>query len=261
MAAAQRKHVATVVASEDAKRSRKDPDRLKAFADRFNLMLNELGMPERGRARALKERVGVSGTTAANWLRGESYPSFEEIARIRQNLGVDPVGLFDSSREVAISTAVATLPTMGLPPRLARLIQEGQIAPLVQLRTDNGDWDHTAVPNSVWTQLLGRSLSGFVLLRMRGNAMADRIRDGTLLLVDTNDVQVSDDNGVYALLLGDAIIVRRVQRRLQGGYVIASDNPEIPPEQIDRLGSYRDHAKAGSSVAILGRVALAIQTL
>jgi len=87
MAAAQRKHSVPVVAS-DAKRARNDPDRLKVFADRFNLMLNTIGLPERGRARALKERVGVSGTTASNWLRGESYPSFEEIARIRERLDI-----------------------------------------------------------------------------------------------------------------------------------------------------------------------------
>ena len=259
MAAAQRK-LPTPSLAEEAKKPRTDPDRLRAFAERFNLMLNQLGMPERGRARFLKERVGVSGTTAANWLRGESYPSFEEIARIRQRLGVDPIGLFDHSRQLAISTAVGTLPTSGLPPRLARLVQEGQVAPLMQLRTDNGDWDHTVLPNSIWTQLLGRSLSGFVTLRMRGNSMADRIKDGTLLLVDTNDTDISDDNGIYALLLGDAVIVRRVQRRVQGGYVIACDNPEIPPEHVERLASLRNEAD-GQGVVVFGRVALAIQRL
>ena len=177
MAAAQRKQTPPTVLPEASRKPRNDPDRLKAFADRFNLMLNTLGLPERGRARLIKERVGVSGTTAANWLRGDSYPSFEEIARIRQRLGVDPVDLFDHSREVAISTATATLPATGLPASLARLIQEEQVTPLVQLRTDNGDWDHTALPNSTWAQLLGRSLAGFILLRMRGDSMADRIKD------------------------------------------------------------------------------------
>ena len=261
MAAAQRKQAVQMDAPEATKKPRNDPDRLKAFADRFNLMLNTLGLPERGRARLIKERVGVSGTTAANWLRGESYPSFEEIARIRQRLGIDPLDLFDHSRDVAISTATATLPTTGLPQSLARLIQEEQVTPLVQLRTENGDWDHTALPNSTWTALLGRTLSGFVLLRMRGDSMADRIKDGTPLLVDTNDTQISDDNGVYALLLGTAVIVRRVQRRLQGGYVIACDNPQIPTEQIDRLGSFRDDAGNDGAVCVLGRVALAIQKL
>lgn len=260
MAAAQRKHSVSTVVSDATKRARNDPDRLKAFADRFNLMLNTIGLPERGRARVLKERVGVSGTTAANWLRGESYPSFEEIARIRERLGVDPLGLFDHAQEVAISTATATLPSTGLPAPLARLIQDEQVMPLVQLGTDNGDWDHTALPNSIWTSLLGRNLAGFILLRMRGDAMADRIKDGTPLLVDTNDTQISEDNGVYALLLGDAVIVRRVQRRLQGGYVIACDNPEIPAEHIDRLASFRDAEQEGR-VSVLGRVALAIQKL
>jgi hypothetical protein len=32
-----------------------------------------MGTPERRRARLIRERVGVSGTTANNWLRGDTY--------------------------------------------------------------------------------------------------------------------------------------------------------------------------------------------
>ena len=35
----------------------------------LNLMMGEMGLPERGRARLIRERVGVSGTTASNWLQ------------------------------------------------------------------------------------------------------------------------------------------------------------------------------------------------
>ncbi len=127
--------------------------------------------------------------------------------------------------------------------------------------TENGEWDHTALPNSIWTQLLGRGLAGFVLLRMRGDAMVERIQDGTPLLVDTNDTRIADDNGVYALLLGDRVMVRRVQRRLQGDFLIACDNPSIATETIDLLGSYQDDAARETDVLILGRVALAMQKL
>ncbi len=127
--------------------------------------------------------------------------------------------------------------------------------------TENGEWDHTALPNGLWTQLLGRGLSGFVLLRMRGDAMGERIPDGTPLLVDTSDTRIADDNGVYALLLGESIMVRRVQRRLQGDFLISCDNPSIATETIDRLGSCRDDDARETDVLVLGRVALAIQKL
>ena len=77
MAAAQPQHEPRE-AADATRRPRNDPRRLKAFADRFNMMLAEIGLPERGRAKVIQDRVGVGGTTAANWLRGDSYPSFEE---------------------------------------------------------------------------------------------------------------------------------------------------------------------------------------
>lgn len=261
MTATERKQALPADESEAGKRPRNDPERMKAFAGRLNVMLGELGLPPRGRARVIKERVGVSGTTAANWLRGETYPSFEELGRMGRQLGVDPSRLFDDSAELAKSGAKTTLIAAKQPARLARLIRDNQIAPLTQLKTENGEWDHTALPNSIWTQLLGRGLAGFVLLHMRGDAMVGRIPDGTPLLVDTSDTRIADDNGVYALLLGDRVMVRRVQRRLQGDFLIACDNPSIATETMDRLGSYREDAARETDVLVLGRVALAMQKL
>jgi transcriptional regulator with XRE-family HTH domain len=107
MAAAQRKPAITAETAEPGRKQRTDPQRLKAFAQRLNVMLGELGLPERGRAKVIKDRVGVSGTTAANWLRGESYPSFEELGRMGR-LGVDPIGLFSDADERAPTGANAT---------------------------------------------------------------------------------------------------------------------------------------------------------
>jgi hypothetical protein len=48
--------------------------------------------------------------------------------------------------------------------------------------------------------------------------------------VDTNITQITDDNGVHVLLLGDALLVRRVQRRLQG----AMSSPATTPPSRSR---------------------------
>lgn len=260
MSLAQRKTETTVEAAEPGRKPRTDPQRLKAFAQRLNVMLGELGLPERGRAKLIKDRVGVSGTTAANWLRGESYPSFEELGRIGQ-LGVDPSRLFPNAIELGRASAKPTLASSAVSKRLARLIESAQLLPLTQLQTADGEWDHTALPNRIWQQLLGRGLSGFVLLCMKGDAMGERIKDGTPMLIDTNVTQITEDNAIYALLLGETVIVRRVQRRLQGGYLIACDNPAIANETIERLGTHHDDSAKARDVLVLGRVALAIQKL
>ena len=94
---------------------------------------------------------------------------------------------------------------------------------------------------------------------MQGDSMGERIKSGTPLFIDTNVTQITEDNGIYALLLGEAVIVRRIQRRLQGGYLISSDNPAVAPETIERLGAHHDESARAGSVLVLGRVALAIQ--
>ena len=102
-------------------------------------------------------------------------------------------------------------------------------------------------------------------MRNRGHSaaaskgMGERFREGTLLLIDTNFKQITDENGIYALLLGNNIIVRRVQRRLQGGYLIASDNPAIAPETFDRLRAHDDISAKGDDLLVVGRVTVAIQ--
>ena len=258
MAVSQTKEVPDI--ADASRKPRNDPERLKAFAQRLNVMLGELGLPQRGRAKLIKERVGVSGTTAANWLRGESYPSFEELARLGR-LGVDPARLFPDTSGLALTGATTTLSSSALSKRLARLIDSEQVVVPTRLQTDNGEWDHTALPNRILQQLLGRPLTGFVVLLMKGDSMGERIKDGTPLLVDTHATQIAEDNAIYALLIDDALLVRRVQRRLQGGYLITCDNPAIASETIDKLGSHEDDAAGARDVLVLGRAALAIQKL
>ena len=260
MAEAQRKSPKVEIVAEEPKKLRADPRRLKAFSDRLNLMMGELGLPPRGRARVITDRVGVSTTTAANWLRGRSYPSYEELGRMGR-LGVDPVRLMPDKTDVLPARTDARPVSNTGSKRLARLIESKQLIAISQLHTEDGEWDHSALPNSIWQQLLGRDLGGFVLLCMKGDTMGERFRDGTPLLIDTSVTQITDDNGIYALLLGESVIVRRVQRRLQGGFLIAGDNPAVAPETIDHLGAHNDESTKSGAVLVLGRVALAIQKL
>jgi transcriptional regulator with XRE-family HTH domain len=243
---------------EDIRKSRTDPERLKAFARRLNLMLGEIGLPERGRGRAIQERVGVSGTTASNWLRGQSYPSFEELSRMRR-LGLDPRRLFPDATDRAAPAERPPETQTPAPALLDRLIAAGQLLPLPQIVDETAGWDHTALPNTVWGSPPRTSApEGWMVVVMRGDAMGDRLRDGTPLIVDTRATTISDDNGLYVLVAGDTLLVRRVQRRLQGGYLVACDNPAIPSETVSHLRAHANETSADEAV-ILGRVVAAVQ--
>ena len=184
----------------------------------------------------------------------------KSLARLGR-IGVDAARLFPDTAELGRAGATPTLPPTAISKRLARLIDSDQVIVPSRLHTEDGEWDHTALPNSLLEQLLGRPLTGVVIVRMKGDSMGERIRDGTPLLVDTRATQISDDNGIYVLLAGDAVLVRRVQRRLQGTYLVTADNPAIASETLDRLGSHEDDAAGARDVVVLGRVALAIQKL
>ena len=260
MVAAQRKSAVSAATLEPSRKQRTDPSRLKAFAQRLNVMLGEVGLPERGRAKLIKDRVGVSGTTAANWLRGESYPSFEELGRIGR-LGVDPIRLFSDADDVVHTDATVARTTPGMSKRLEQLVQSNQVRPLPQVPSRLAGPGHPGHVAGFWQQVLGRDLTGFALIYMKGDAMEARIADGTPLIVDTNKTQITEDNAIYALLLGDSVIVRRVQRRLQGGFLIICDNPSVASETIDRLPAHNDDSTKARDVLVLGRISLALQKL
>jgi hypothetical protein len=59
----------------------------------------------------------------------------------------------------------------------------------------------------------------------------------------------------------ETVMVRRVQRRLQGDYLISCDNPLIAAETITHLGSHQDSLAKAGEVLVLGRVAMAMQKL
>jgi phage repressor protein C with HTH and peptisase S24 domain len=83
------------------------------------------------------------------------------------------------------------------------------------------------------------------LITALGDSMTPTIRDGDLLLLDLSVDRVRD-NAIYALRIGDALVVKRVQRRLDGGMRIISDNQVYPPDEV----SSRD----ATELQIVGRV-------
>ncbi len=69
--------------------------------------------------------------------------------------------------------------------------------------------------------------------------MEDTISDGDLLLVNTQEPRIKD-NAIYAISVNGDLIVKRVQRRLDGTIMVMSDNPryrpeEVPPHTADQL--------------------------
>ena len=64
-----------------------------------------------------------------------------------------------------------------------------------------------------------------------GDGMAPSFNPGDVALVDISFEDLNDD-GVYAFFLREEVVIRRVQRRMNHGLVLISDNPNYPPEEV-----------------------------
>jgi len=78
---------------------------------------------------------------------------------------------------------------------------------------------------------LPRDPAGLRLLTASGDAMRPTLRDGDLLIVDTAATAVSG-GALYALRVGGETVIRRLDRRFDGGLRAMADNERYPPQDI-----------------------------
>jgi phage repressor protein C with HTH and peptisase S24 domain len=71
-----------------------------------------------------------------------------------------------------------------------------------------------------------------IVLEAAGDSMANTIADGDLMLVSIAEPRVSD-NAVYVLSLGGEIIVKRIERKMDGGLLVKSDNPRYSTQEVE----------------------------
>lgn len=81
-----------------------------------------------------------------------------------------------------------------------------------------------------------------------GDSMQPTFEDGDPLLVDrgVHDIRL---DAIYVLALRDELFIKRVQRNLDGSFVIISDNPKYSPQPVNE----RDR----DTFQVLGRVVMA----
>lgn len=77
------------------------------------------------------------------------------------------------------------------------------------------------------------------LISAAGDSMDPTIRPGDLLLVDTSANEVAHD-GIYVVVMGTHVLVKRVQRLYREGLVVKSDNPAYDEIRIgpDEMGEF-----------------------
>lgn len=92
---------------------------------------------------------------------------------------------------------------------------------------------------------LGVAQKDLALISVKGDSMEPGLSNEDLILVDMRKNRV-EDNAIYVLQLDGTLLVKRIQRKLDGALHVMSDNPRYEAEVVS--------ADRAAELHVLGRV-------
>jgi phage repressor protein C with HTH and peptisase S24 domain len=210
-------------------------------------------------------RTGCSESALRKWLDGKSEPTRKNLVSLAEATGVNvewlATGTGPKYRE-GRPAAVEHLPigrqgggdypvsSPGYHPRPGDYVYVPRYD--IQLAAGGGAVtgseqvvDYLAFQASWVKNRLGLSPQHLALVEVVGDSMAPTLSNGDLALIDTRIDRLKDD-AIYALAVAGDLIVKRLQRHLDGSVQISSDNPAYPPEILT--------PGAAEQLRVIGRV-------
>jgi SOS-response transcriptional repressor LexA len=185
----------------------------------------------------LAERLGTHKNTLAAWERNERLPDAGTLIKLLDLFPkLNPNWLLTGKGTMEVSQATDVGYVMvsrhDVDPGAIGEASE-QIVDSITFRKD-------------WLQgTLGLSPQNFTLVEAKGDSMRPVLSDGDLVLVDLRTTSI-EDNGIYVIHHSGTLIVKRIQRKLDGSVVIKSDNPVYESEILGR--------KQAEDLSVFGRV-------
>lgn len=99
-----------------------------------------------------------------------------------------------------------------------------------------------------WFHRMGINPARAIRVKVHGNSMYPLLHDGDSVVVNLAETNIINDK-VYALRYGDELRIKRLYRKLDGGLILHSDNPDFIPRDEEVPPSIVE-----SSISIVGRV-------
>lgn len=192
------------------------------FKDRLALLIEQKGISQR----QLAIKLGITPQSVQQWIRGTSRPSGEKIQSIAEYFDVTPSYLMfgDTSMNSAeIDEDTVSIPVLnvegscGVDPSMAGVVE------MVKLLRVAKEWLIQRVGNINFRKLH--------IITASGDSMSPTFNDGDFVIVDTSKREILAD-GVYSVQSGGGIFIKRIQRELDGGVTLLSDNPKYHPRSV-----------------------------
>jgi phage repressor protein C with HTH and peptisase S24 domain len=83
-----------------------------------------------------------------------------------------------------------------------------------------------------WISEMGLQVDRLALVTAIGDSMSPTIQEGNLLLVDLSQTHVQD-GAIYTLRMDSTLVAKRLQRKIDGGIIVKSDNPDYSDLFVD----------------------------
>lgn len=105
--------------------------------------------------------------------------------------------------------------------------------------------DHLAFKKKWLEMSLNTNSNCLALISVRDDSMEPTLRSDDLILTDTSSSNI-ENNSIYVLQIDNELIVKRIQRKVNGTVIVKSDNPVYGEEEMDAL--------AAKSLPVVGKV-------
>lgn len=123
-----------------------------------------------------------------------------------------------------------------------------------------GTYPHTerlsgfiAIPRFMLPMELQHAAEDIIGLYVVGDSMTPVLTDGDLILINTKVKSVMS-GFVYAIRNEDEVLVKRLNRHMNGDIEVISDNPRYKPQTIDAETARRIGDSGASPLSIIGKV-------
>jgi len=188
----------------------------------------------------LADKLSIHKNTMANYERGDRFPDVKILLKILEVFpDTNPAWLLTGegfkNRSEPVQKGFVMFPRYEIEAGAGpgRNVQSEQIVDFVSFKEE-------------WVQnFLRVPRKDLSLLSVKGDSMNPTLNDGDMILVDLRSDRI-DDSAIYVLEFDDALLVKRIQRKLDGSVVIKSDNQLYEPEVLQK-----DRAE---TLRIVGRV-------
>lgn len=207
-----------------------------SFKDRINMLSEKVGGTS-----ALARLSGVSESVVRKWKLGDSEPTLTRLLALAEAGGVSVNWLVTGKADNSLQTTASQVaePQTEAQPK-DDITKEFAMIPgyKIQVSAGPGTAPMEEEPTRFlafrhkWLKYRNLKEKDLVLVFTRGDSMEPTISDNNTLMIDTSQRDMIDGS-IYVIRTDNHLVVKRVQKLINKGLLLLSDNKEYKEQMIE----------------------------